>query len=519
MSDVRVKIAGSRIRFIQSGVQGTNLSVGSGWSGSTSQPSAIGTGSEPFYDARVIGRWDQIPYQKFDADINIGVVAFHGSGVRAKVNRVEFSCDNGPWVSVETPSYNPQSDVVEYWVTLPIAAFGSNQTVEVRAIAYPEVGEPRVLSGMFLHARPAGIDSDVIYCSSSGSNTGTGTALDPFGLELDYALEAVADGGTIELATTGTYYCHSFARSLTSNTHWITVRAASGLDRDSVRIQTNPSDPDYLTPYIAKLKWEGVRFDFGNSSVPGAFWSYQPGPNNYVWFHNCKWTYNDETWEPVGILFPIINDSEGNPNFSYATNCHAYKGIYAFCGMDMVRNCTADLISGAAFVQSKLVINSELSNSYPGMLASGYHLDYFHTWGTLDNHIYYGATMGERCEYITYLRITADYAGPGSGLTNFAAVDIDGTDQALMEGGGVANFGGPPYNECGQYGGAAAYHHAIFVNVHLPNQRFDFTSDTMTSCLVENFGFHWGSFDKYNDTPELWPGVTFRDIYEASFQP
>lgn len=116
------------------------LEPGSGFTAPTPQPPAIGSGAGA--DAKAIARWDVVPYQTFDDLFEIGVVAFHINGI----DRVEFSLDGGPWTAVKEMTLNPRTNVVEYWVALD-AARSPDGPVEVRAIAYPKKGVPRVLGG------------------------------------------------------------------------------------------------------------------------------------------------------------------------------------------------------------------------------------------------------------------------------------------------------------------------------------------------------------------------------------
>src|SRR5690606_9628826 len=91
-------------------------------------------------DAKAIARWDVVPYQIIDCSFEVGVVAFHINGI----DRVEFSLENGPWVPVREMTLNPRTQVREYWVVLPCDNLPDGPS-EVRAIAYPKVGIPRVL--------------------------------------------------------------------------------------------------------------------------------------------------------------------------------------------------------------------------------------------------------------------------------------------------------------------------------------------------------------------------------------
>jgi hypothetical protein len=100
------------------------------------QPPAVGSQSAPGFDAKAIARWDVVPYQTFTSDFNVGVVAFHMNGI----DRVDFSCNGGPWVTVREMQLNPQTNVWEYTARLRAADFAADGPAEVRAIAYPVTG-------------------------------------------------------------------------------------------------------------------------------------------------------------------------------------------------------------------------------------------------------------------------------------------------------------------------------------------------------------------------------------------
>ncbi|GAG12791.1 unnamed protein product, partial [marine sediment metagenome] len=124
---------------------GAILIPGSGFSGPTAQPDPVGSG--PGVDAKAIARWDVVPFQTFDGDFNVGVVAFHINGI----DRVEFAVDGGPWLSISEMSENARVGVWEYWAAVRASDFADGE-IELRAIAYPLVGIPRVLDSLFLCA-------------------------------------------------------------------------------------------------------------------------------------------------------------------------------------------------------------------------------------------------------------------------------------------------------------------------------------------------------------------------------
>src|SRR5581483_2242317 len=83
---------------------------GSGFSGATAQPDAIGAGLGSTQKA--IARWDVVPYQAFAGKLVIGVVAFH-IGTDG-IDFVRFIVEGGSPIDVPAMTLNPTTNVVEY---------------------------------------------------------------------------------------------------------------------------------------------------------------------------------------------------------------------------------------------------------------------------------------------------------------------------------------------------------------------------------------------------------------------
>ena len=127
----------------------------------TREPPAQGSPTALGFDARAIARWNYVPHQlhtKADGLFNVGLLAYHIYGIE----KVEFSVHGGPWFPVFTPTFNPQSNTLEYWIEIDpaelpefpidgtpagIANYSNKNDFEIRAIIYPKVGRCRVLGG------------------------------------------------------------------------------------------------------------------------------------------------------------------------------------------------------------------------------------------------------------------------------------------------------------------------------------------------------------------------------------
>jgi hypothetical protein len=137
------------------------LTPGSGWKATwIATPPSQGSSGDRGYDEMPSAKFDVIPYQVIKGDLPVCVIAGKGptqaqydAGVHNAIAKVSFSDDNGPWVDVTAPALNPATHVIEYCVTVRDADHADGAH-EVRAIAYPLTGVPRVLQGEKM-AQPA----------------------------------------------------------------------------------------------------------------------------------------------------------------------------------------------------------------------------------------------------------------------------------------------------------------------------------------------------------------------------
>ena len=224
-------------------VPGTPYLVpGSGFSGDTAQPSSVGTASDLGYTSKTIANWDVVPNDTVEIDRNVGLLAYHISGI----NKVLFSANGGPWIEVRSRILNPETNAEEFFVRLRASDFADGP-IEIRAIAVPNAGIPRLLTpmkfyGNYHHTLPR----PVAYISSvSGSDiTGDGSAAKPFATIVRTArfFGNNADGATVYMMP-GDYGFNrvsadpaSNGASFSNTKTFLTLTAAPGVTRDRVRI-------------------------------------------------------------------------------------------------------------------------------------------------------------------------------------------------------------------------------------------------------------------------------------------
>ena len=427
------------------------LVPGDGWEGSTDAPPAIGNELVPGFDAEVIGRWDEVPFQTVTGPFEIGLLAFHMNGV----DRVEISLDNGPWTTVEAMQFNPRTGVPEYVVTIPedLGEAASDGIIELRAIAYPsQAGQPRVLEPFFLYVDSGESTSgDKVYVAASGDpNTGDGTALKPYAT-IQKALNKVYlemnrfDGGEIVITEAGRYDIDSPAFSV-ENGRWITLRPADGLDRDEVIIAAG-SGTDIIRPKVRWLKFEGLSVDFSDS------WQMYKEDTHKHWYDNCRW-FSGEGWEytPPQSITPVRN--HGYPGL-YITDSVAYDTLYGFVTCNLVRNCHVEKISGDAYQNSLMVVRSTAHNL--DSTVNSHHTDLLQYFGHFEDIIVYYVSASH---VVSCQNFFLDHYL--SSFTNCAFVNV-----------AVQNFeSDPPFSQLN-----SAHDHVLFYHISNPGQRFGLRDD------------------------------------------
>lgn len=376
------------------------LAPGDGFTGPTPQPAAIGVPGSPGYDAKAIARWDVVPYQEFDGEFNVGVVAFHMNGI----DRVEFSVENGPWTPVTTLSLNERTGVWEYWATLHADDF-NDELVEVRAIVYPTTGIPRVLQGeidgglafkngnhsMFL--TPDHDDSlphPVVWCSPAGDDaTGDGSEANPFRQPARAAASmGNANGGVVYLKEGEYSFGPAPYPPATADMRWLTVSAAPGVDRRDVVMNSSVTGGFGNRARLLRLK------DITIKEQPRL-------AGQFIWFDSCA-VLGDRT-----ANYSIIKAAWAKAYF--VTDTYVSDSRNGLRGADFMRNVEHGAISGSPFGDSPFVVNSTVDR-YDNS-GTTFHGDVFHWFPTTDdreNYIAYGirahdfGTQGLMAEVATW---------------------------------------------------------------------------------------------------------------------
>jgi hypothetical protein len=410
------------------------LKGGHGWKDSTDQPPSRGQGA--YADAKAIARWNVVPHQTFEGYFDLGVVAFHASGIE----KVSFSVNDGPWADVYQMTVNARTagngfdPTSEYWSTLDARRFADGE-LEVRAIVHPVVGEPRVLQGrvasndtmpqngehsLFLHANALGtLATPSLYVRpSTGSDQNPGTLAKPFAT-LERAMRGTPDGATVILLEPGTYSGnrHDDRAPTVNNTRWITVQPAEGLRREEVIINDAGSGKSRYDPNVRLLRWENISFDWTGTPT------YQ-SVTRYAWFSNSRW-YNSS-----GTM------GEGGAHH-YLTGVYFTESICEdrFMGpweCIMVRNAIVRRVAGDVFTNTNLTINARIED-FGNQDDWQYHSDIWQFYRDRDNVIAFGVSghnigtsqvfmlavnqTGVSMRNSAFVDVSIDYSGTGPQLS------------------------------------------------------------------------------------------------------
>lgn len=417
------------------------LEPGSGFTEATPQPEPIGAPGAPGIDAKAIARWDVVPYQTFDHYFEIGVVAFHINDI----DRVEFSVEGGPWTAVREMTLNPRTNVVEYWVGLNAQDF-EDGPIEVRAVAYPKVGIPRVLGSamtapesidkgehaLLLNTNANGTLPEIeMYVSNSGNDaTGDGSEGAPF-LTIMKAARAIqdaspagnADGGTIYLAAgeyrIGTY---SFALLTITVNRWITIQPAPGVIKENVRIVG--AEPSGLRTKLVHLRSLMIT----PNSAEDQIIILSNGPlEDYYYVEGCNFVGPGASIDSVWV---------SGMSASYFTNCQVSLCRDSPKG-DIFRDVhISDIGSDAFSGKTGLIANCTVGSIFSS--GTQFHADvlqYF-DYTTIENRIVYQVTARTGVGQ-------GFFAGDNISIKDIAFVDCDINNQLEPNDARVFQFGGP----------------------------------------------------------------------------
>lgn len=357
------------------------LVPGNGFHGPTPEPARIGDLSAPGARAKAIAHWDMIPEMMISGDYQVGVVAFHINGI----DRVEFSLNGGPWLAARGMSENKITGVWEYMVRLSASDLPDG-LFELRAIAYPTVGQPRLLEPLTLIANRGGtVPQGTFYVSPNGDDVnGDGSKQRPFKTMYHAARMIEREHGAPYFASNGHILLlegdHLFAGRPQGNPRvqtpmgWLNIQAAPGLDKSRVRIVGN-SDT-----------WGGLcaaRVKFTNITVVSTSLKTDTAYAPMAWLDRC-----DLIGKGPGDLTRFVPTTTWTGG-GWFTKCLFRDMANGPSQAKMVRNCTLENIGSDALQSQRLVLNTKVDGIRKPQ-GSDFHPDLLQFYGDFDNVIIYG---------------------------------------------------------------------------------------------------------------------------------
>ena len=257
--------------------------------------------------ARVIANWNFIPYQHISSTVNVGVVAFHESGVD-----VEFEI-NGIKTRKTKPEMNPQTSpdnlntilsndttfkgVYEYFITVNPANYPDGP-VTIKATAYPDDDSylPKELPDMIIYANTDGTlnNNTVKYADSvnGDDDLNNGNTLISAYKTLEKAFVSVGAGGTVLLAKSSIpYTCQNRGLSGGNYSRWTIISSVTGNPADVIII---PDTTNLSSVFLQNfIKWDNVTIRKSSSD-----YAYYTPTDYHTWFNKCiieSGTYPDSS--------------------------------------------------------------------------------------------------------------------------------------------------------------------------------------------------------------------------------
>lgn len=441
-------------------------------------------------DAKVIARWNVVPFQSIDGPFNVGIVAFHINGI----DRIEFQIDDGDIQTTQTMRHNDRTNTTEYWITVDPDALlkdgKGSRNIEISATAYPKSqGIPRKLESLPLTVFAKEKRKDVVFwVSESGSDrSGDGSKSNPF-RQPGKALQALSKlgkaaqrAGDLKIyLTKGSYEWGSSGRpSPMLKDRWVTLAAAPGLKRGDVTF-----------PFVKKARFTPILLKVTGVTIEGVFFSPASGKQSRIWIDDSdyagqgrkvgKGLFFRRGW--TGIYFTNMKISDV-PNAATATDISRDVKVY---------NILSDAFSG-----TRLVVNSSVDGI--NRLDTKAHPDVYQIYcgnKRRENYIVYGLTA-------TNIKSQGIFMGGCSSLDNIAIVN------ALI----VRPLGSDPnrpfFSQWHTHG-----NHIILSGLSLPNSVFRLKARSLKNTLVTGSIFHkLGLPVKKGSRIPITTGIEFRHLH------
>lgn len=349
----------------------------------------VGSSGATGFDSDPISRWNVAEYQEINEYPYVGLVSFHIN----EIDKVEFSCNGGTWTDVTEMTFNPSTNVYEYWVAVDQSGLTNGDEVELRAKITPKTaGQVYGIDPIKVRYRTA--DKTQYYCSPNGNDTtGDGTEGNPFATVEKAIVELQSDSGggsTYEVGDVeiilmdndgagATYELnHPGVNYALCNDRWFVIRSEDGASRENVQIVNTDTATGIL---MRNIKYQDLTF-YNCTAPQGQLKTPQglPAEPN-IWFDNVLFDNDAAEGETQNVW---ENNTYTN---IYVTDCdiNNVSSGPRFC--NVLRNTTLDTLYVDAVGGSRLVANFSCVNQvYDGIA----HPDFTEVFDSDEHSVFYG---------------------------------------------------------------------------------------------------------------------------------
>jgi len=323
------------------GTSGTNptVTIAAAWLTSGGTPNNVATAlactnsSTEAYPL-CLGQWDHIAgvstADRVTGNFDMAFQAYHRLGVKAvKLTAAGLTSlyTAEAYVTSQTATVRSATGLYSsaYKTTIPIAGFTSGESIDLRAVVYPVVGDAAAVLDTDSYTTATeecrgrnkativyNTTQTIRYVSPTGSDAADGLTSGTAYLTLGKAIEAVGGNATLIYLTAGTHL--GFGKTITrrTSTEWVVVTPAPGESASTVTFQFAATNRTYRTQ---RLQFLAVTLDAATTA------SYPDGETagaNFIRYKNC--VFNNAT--SGGRVSPSIG----------------YKSYACY-----IENCTGDL--------------------------------------------------------------------------------------------------------------------------------------------------------------------------------
>ena len=169
-------------------------------------------GNPGSHSQNVIANFDVVPYQVFNRNFKVGVVAFHEAGVNVQFIVMQKGSRVGPAITKKRPTYNSRTGVYEYGIKLKASNYSDGKIMvianctakgtksKVKRLTLPLYSNYR--GKLYKYSKRSVVWAD---CNRGNDRTGKGTKRRPY-KTIGKAFIKAKSGGTVYLKAGKNYF-------------------------------------------------------------------------------------------------------------------------------------------------------------------------------------------------------------------------------------------------------------------------------------------------------------------------